>query len=80
MSKPKLIWKITGGFFSALFIVSLLFTFSMWFLVPPDPMGNVHGVDIQKAEFALAGILLAVLMFFLSRYSFRKATHEKSGT
>ncbi len=60
-------------------ILSLLFGFTMWFLVPPDPMGNIHRVITTKAEWVLVGIVVAAVMFFLGRYSVRKAVHERSG-
>jgi hypothetical protein len=80
MSDSPTTWKVAGGLFFGISILSLLFSFSMWFLVPPDPMGNIDGVTTAKAEWALVGILVAAFMFFLSRYSFRKAVHERSGT
>jgi nitrate reductase gamma subunit len=80
MSDSLTTWKVAGGFFFVLSILSLLFGFTMWFLVPPDPMGNIYGVTNAKAEWALVGIVVAAVMFFLARYSFRKAIHERSGT
>jgi hypothetical protein len=79
MSNSPTTWKVAGGFFFMLFILSLLFGFTMWFLVPPDPMGNIHGVTTAKAEWALVGIVVAAVMLFLARYSFRKVIHERSG-
>jgi hypothetical protein len=51
----------------------------MWFLVPSDPVGNVHGVDTAKVEWTVVGMLLAAVWFFLSRYFLRKAAHENLG-
>jgi hypothetical protein len=79
MSDSPTAWKIAGRFFFVLSILSLLFGFTMWFLVPPDPLGNIHGVTTTKAEWAFAGVLVAGVMFFLSSYTFGKGAHERSG-
>jgi len=79
MPNSQPITKIVGGAFIVLSIFSLLFSFSMWFLVPPDPAGNLHGVDSSKARLALVGVLVAAVMFLLSKYFFRKAAHDRSG-
>jgi hypothetical protein len=79
MSNSPTTWKVAGSCFFALSILSLLFGLTMWFLVPPDPMGNIHAVATAKAKWALVGIVVAAVMFFFARYSFRKAIHERSG-
>ena len=69
--------KIAAGCFLALSILSFLFGFSGWFLVPPDPAGNVHGVMTAKIEMGVSGLVVAMLSFFLF-WRYLKKTYSRT--
>jgi mannose/fructose/N-acetylgalactosamine-specific phosphotransferase system component IIC len=73
MPKKRTKTELLAGFLLPLSVLSLLFGFSGWFLVPPDPAGNVHGVMTAKLGMGISGLVIAVISFFLPRHYSNKA-------